>query len=137
LKQFPDLKRSLMPTTDRSIPFHCISQEFHGGQPFILRPPKFANEIFSAVETIGLPECGINLAHGTTYLSQCKKDRSAYDAYYAALKDVKKYGNLPIPLKIRNAVTNLMKNIGYGKGYEKYTTNDLLPEKLKGRKYLK
>jgi len=96
-----------------------------------------ANEVFRSVETIGLPECGINLAHGAAYLSQCKKDRSAYDAYCTALKDVKKHGNLPIPLKIRNAVTNLMKNMGYSKGYEKYTTNDLLPEKLKGRKYLK
>jgi putative ATPase len=44
-----------------------------------------ANEVFRAVETIGLPECGINLAHGVTYLSQAKKDRRAYDAYQSAL----------------------------------------------------
>jgi putative ATPase len=95
-----------------------------------------ANEVFRAVETIGLPEAAINLAHGVAYLANCKKDRSAYDALGAALDDVKKHGNLPVPMKLRNAPTKLMKEIGYGKGYEKYTDEDLLPEKLKGRKYL-
>ncbi|MFY9493509.1 MAG: replication-associated recombination protein A [Minisyncoccia bacterium] len=95
-----------------------------------------ANDVFRACETIGLPECGINLAHGVVYLAQCKKDRRAYDAYMAAMADVKKHGNLPIPLKIRNAPTKLMKEMGYGKGYEKYTREDLLPEKLKDKKYL-
>lgn len=96
-----------------------------------------ANDVFRAVETIGLPECGINLAHGVVYLSKCKKDRRAYNAYMAAMEDVKNYGNLPIPLSLRNAPTKLMKELSYGKGYEKYTEKDLLPEKLKGRKYLK
>ncbi len=96
-----------------------------------------ANDVFRACETIGLPECGINLAHGVVYLAQCKKDRRAYNAYMEALTDVKKHGNLPIPLKIRNATTKLMKELGYGKGYEKYMTDDLLPDKIKGRKYLK
>ncbi len=96
-----------------------------------------ANEIFKAVEEIGLPECGINLAHGVAYLSLAKKDKSAYNAYQEALGDVKKHGNLPIPLKIRNPVTKLMRELDYGKGYEKYTADDLLPEKLKGKKYLK
>lgn len=94
-----------------------------------------ANDVFRAVETIGLPECGINLAHGVAYLSTAHKDRSAYNAYMKAMEDVKKHGNLPIPLKIRNAPTKLMKELGYGKGYEKYTSDDLLPEKLKGKKY--
>ena len=96
-----------------------------------------ANNVFRAVEIIGLPECGINLAHGVVYLSKCKKDRRAYNAYMAAMKDVKNYGNLPIPLSLRNAPTKLMKDLDYGKGYEKYTEKDLLPDKLKGRKYLK
>jgi len=96
-----------------------------------------ANDVFRAVETIGLPECAINLAHGVVYLSKCKKDRSTYDAYLAAMKDVKDYGNLPIPLSLRNAPTKLMKDLDYGKGYEKYTEKDLLPDKLKWRKYLK
>ena len=96
-----------------------------------------ANGVFEAVEKIGLPECGINLAHGVVYLSTCKKDRGSYEAYMAAMEDVKKYGNLPVPLKIRNAPTKLMKELEYGKGYEKYTKEDLLPEKLKGVKYYK
>ncbi|MEK7209375.1 MAG: replication-associated recombination protein A, partial [Patescibacteria group bacterium] len=95
-----------------------------------------ANDVFRACETIGLPECGINLAHGAVYLAQCKKDRRTYNAYMTALGDVKKYGNLPIPLKIRNAPTKLMKELGYGKGYEKYAKEDLLPEKFKNKKYL-
>lgn len=96
-----------------------------------------ANAVFRAVETIGLPEAAINLAHGVAYLANCKKDRSAYEALGAAMQDAKRHGNLPIPLKLRNAPTKLMKDIGYGAGYEKYSKDDLLPEKLKGKKYLK
>ena len=95
-----------------------------------------AKEVFRAVVVIGLPECMINLAHGVAYLSQSKKDRRAYDAIYKALDDVKKYGNLPIPMMIRNAPTKLMRDLGYHKGYEKYTKEDLLPDKLKKKKYL-
>lgn len=100
-----------------------------------------ANEVFRACETIGLPECRINLAHGTVYLATAKKDRRAYDGIGEALSDVEKYGNLPIPLIIRNAPTKLMKNEGYGKGYEMYPKEEgkknLLPDKLKNRKYFK
>lgn len=95
-----------------------------------------ANAVFRAVETIGYPECAINLAHGVAYLARCPKDRSAYDGLQEAMKDVKKQGNLSIPLKIRNAPTKLMKELGYGKGYAKYTKEELLPEELKGKKYL-
>ncbi len=94
-----------------------------------------ANTVFDACHTIGYPECQENLAHGVVYLALAKKDRSSYDAYIAALADVKQYGNLPIPLVIRNAPTSLMKNLGYGKGYEKYTQESLLPDKLKGKRY--
>ncbi len=96
-----------------------------------------ANEVFRAVEIIGLPECAINLAHATVYLATCKKDRRAYEGLLAATDDVKKYGNLPIPLKIRNASTKLMKDLNYGRGYDKYDSDDYLPEKIKGKKYLK
>jgi putative ATPase len=96
-----------------------------------------ANAVFRAVETIGLPEATINLVHGVAYLSKCPKDKSAYEALGEAMVDARKYGNLPVPLQIRNAPTKLMKDMGYGKGYERYPKNDLLPEKLKGRKYLK
>jgi putative ATPase len=96
-----------------------------------------ANAVFRAVETIGYPEAGINLSHGVIYLSQAPKSKEAYYAYLAAMEDAKKYGNLPVPLKIRNAPTKLMKDLGYGEGYEKYTKEDLLPEKVKGKKYWK
>ncbi|NCU28160.1 MAG: replication-associated recombination protein A [Candidatus Moranbacteria bacterium] len=95
-----------------------------------------ANEVFRAVETIGYPECAINLAHGATYLALAKKDRSAYEALRKAEADVLAYGNLPVPLNLRNASTKLMEGLGYGKGYEKYTNKDLMPEKLKNKKYL-
>ncbi len=75
-----------------------------------------ANGVFRAVETIGLPEAQINLAHGVVYLATSPKDRSAYDAYFEALDDVKSHGNLEIPMFIRNAPTRLMKELGYGKG---------------------
>lgn len=94
-----------------------------------------ANEVFQACHEIGYPECQENLAHGAVYLALARKDRSAYDAYMAALSDVKTFGNLPIPMSIRNAPTKLMKDIGYGKGYDKYPKESLLPDKLKGKKY--
>lgn len=103
-----------------------------------------ANAVFDACNKIGYPECQENLAHGVAYLSRAKKDRRAYNAYIAALEDVKKLGNLPIPFSIRNAPTALMKNLGYGKGYDMYPSVDthgikrsLLPDKIKGKKYLK
>lgn len=96
-----------------------------------------ANNVFRAVETIGYPECSINLAHGACYLAQAPKSRESYNAYFEAVDDVKRYGNLPVPLKIRSAPTPLMKQLGYGLGYEKYTKDDLLPEKLQSKKYLK
>lgn len=97
-----------------------------------------ANAVFDSVTKIGYPEAQINLAHGVAYLCKCQKDRSAYDAYFQALGDVKKYGNLEIPLELRNAPTDLMKELEYGKDYEMYPQNkSLLPEKIKGKKYLK
>ncbi len=111
-----------------------------------------ANSVFDACHKVGYPEAQIILGFGTAYLSQAKKDRSAHDAYFAALEDAQKYGNLPIPMNIRNAPTKLMKSLGYGKGYEKYpsasfdktqdkssgqdTTESLLPDRIKGKKYL-
>jgi len=94
-----------------------------------------ANAVFQACNTIGYPECQENLAAGVVYLATAKKDRSAYEAYMKALNDVNTFGNLPVPLKIRNPVTKLMENVGYGKGYEKYDEESYLPEKLRGKKY--
>jgi putative ATPase len=108
------------------------SEDVGMGQPLGLL---VANEVFEAVEKIGLPECQINLAHGVVFLCQAKKDRSAYSAYFEAVEDVKKYGNLPIPLNLRNAPTRLMKELGYGKDYQAYTDASLLPDKIKHKKY--
>jgi putative ATPase len=94
-----------------------------------------ANGVFRACETIGYPECAINLAHGVAYLAYAKKTKSAYEALRAAQADVNSYGNLPIPKKIRNAPTKLMKNLDYGKGYKKYDEESYMPDKLKDRKY--
>ena len=58
-----------------------------------------------------------------------------YEAYFRAVEDVRRFGNLPVPLKVRNPVTRLMKEIGYGEGYEKYSRESNLPDKLKGKKY--
>src|SRR3989338_6216014 len=96
-----------------------------------------ANAVFRACETIGYPECAINLAHGVAYLAGAKKDRSAYDALRTAQADVHAFGNLPVPKKIRNPVTKLMEELEYGKGYEKYSQESYLPDKLKKKKYLK
>ncbi len=93
-----------------------------------------ANAVFRAVETIGYPECSLNLAHGAAYLARAAKDRSANDAIAEAVADVKRFGNLPVPMKLRNAPTKLMKELGYGKENEE-EKDSLLPAKLKGKKY--
>lgn len=94
-----------------------------------------ANAVFRACETIGYPECSINLAHGVAYLSNCKKTKSSYEALREAQADVQKFGNLPVPKKLRNAPTKLMKDLEYGKGYERYDEESYMPEKLKKKRY--
>lgn len=94
-----------------------------------------ANEVFRAVETVGLPEAEINLAQGSVYMAEAPKDRRAYEGLRSAQADIKKYGNLPIPEKIKNPVTHLMRQQGAGKGYTLYDTESFLPEKLKERTY--
>src|SRR3990167_2801570 len=96
-----------------------------------------ANAVFEAVNKIGYPEATINLAHGVAYLAECKKDRRSYDAVFEALADVKEHGNLPIPMRVRNAPTKLMKELGYHKGYKMYDKESYLPDQLKKKKYLK
>jgi putative ATPase len=96
-----------------------------------------ANAVYRACETIGLPECGENLAHGVIYLAQAPKDRRAYEAYLKSKEDVMKYGNLPIPFIIRNPETKLDKERGYGENYKPYIKESLLPDKIKNKKYLK
>ena len=90
-----------------------------------------ANAVFRAVETVGMPEAAINLGHGVVYLATAPKSRVAYDAYFAALADVQRTGNLHIPMQLRNAPTQLMKTLGYGKA----DTETLLPTELAHRRY--
>jgi len=101
---------------------------------------QIAVAVARAVEFVGLPEAKINLAQGTTYLACAPKSNASYIGLLKAEEDVKKYLNLPVPLHLRNAPTELMKKFGYGKNYiyphdfpEK--KQDYLPKKLKGRKY--
>jgi putative ATPase len=93
-----------------------------------------ANAVFRAVETIGYPECSLNLAHGAAYLANAPKSRAANDAIEKAMEDANKHGNLPVPMQIRNAPTKLMKELGYGKKTEEQP-EDLMPERLAGRNY--
>jgi putative ATPase len=100
-----------------------------------------ANAVFDACHKLGYPECNVHLSQCVIYLSKTKKSILAYDAYNKARKDVEKYGNLEVPLHIRNAPTKLMKNLGYGKNYkyspkEDSSGQEYLPDKLKGRKYI-
>ncbi len=92
-----------------------------------------ANAVFRAVETVGLPEAGINLAHGTAYMATAPKSKHAYMAYKAALSDVREKGNLPVPLALRNAPTQLMRDLGFAQGGADLT--DRLPDALKGTQY--
>lgn len=102
-----------------------------------------ANTAFEACQKLGMPECEIFLVQLGIYLAKAPKDNTAYRVENEIKADVEKYGNLPVPLHIRNAPTKLMKEIGYGKGYEydhdlksKKSSQECLPDKLKGKKYI-
>lgn len=109
------------------------SEDVGNSQPTAL---VVANAVFQACQVIGYPECSIHLTQGAIYLASAKKSRQVVDALGASMQDVKEYGSLPIPLEVRNAPTKLMKELGYGKGYEKYSKKSFLPEKLKSKKYV-
>lgn len=81
------------------------------------RALEVANATAYAVEYVGMPEAQINLAQGVAYLAQAPKDNSSYSALLKAKKDAKK-GSYGVPMHLRNAVTGLMKKLGYGKGYK-------------------
>lgn len=93
-------------------------------------------------EFVGLPEGWIPLAQGVTYLATAPKSNASYKAYKAVLKDIKQFGTLPVPFHIRNAPTALMKEMGYGKGYQYahdyeggFSPQVHLPDKLSDRIY--
>lgn len=101
-----------------------------------------ANAVYEACQKIGMPECEVFLIQLAIYLSNAPKDNTAYRVEGEIKEDIEKYGNLPVPMNIRNAPTKLMKEIGYGKGYEydhnlknKKSDQQCMPDKLKNRKY--
>jgi putative ATPase len=97
-----------------------------------------ANTCFQAVQAIGFPEARIILGQTVVYLATSPKSNASYVAICEAQAAVAKTGNLPVPLHLRNAPTRLMKEQGYGKGYQyshQYTGNfspqEYLPDALK------
>lgn len=101
-----------------------------------------ANATFEAVNKIGYPEARILLSQCATYLASSPKSNASYMAINLALGAVSKYGDLPVPLHIRNAPTSLMKNMDYGKGYkyshdyqQNFAPQEYLPEALSGTKF--
>ena len=95
-----------------------------------------------AVHFLGMPEARIPLAEATVYLATAPKSNSAYMALEQALADVRQRAGEPVPLHLRNAVTGLMRNMGYGKDYQyahdhpgHFVEQDFLPPSLKDRRY--
>ena len=98
-----------------------------------------ANAAFDAVNKIGYPEARIILSQCATYLASSVKSNASYEAIGMALEAVRKHGDLPVPLHIRNAPTGLMKDMNYGNGYKyahafegNFAEQEYLPEKLSG-----
>jgi putative ATPase len=101
-----------------------------------------ANAAFEAVNKIGYPEARIILAQCATYLASSHKSNASYMAIEEALDAVRKKGDLPVPLHIRNAPTGMMKNMGYGKDYKyahsyegNFADQEFLPEAIKGTSF--
>ena len=115
------------------------SEDVGAAEPMALG---LAIDAFQAVNFIGLPEGKLALAHLAVYLAQTPKSNAIYEAYQSVQQDVERTRNEPVPLHLRNAVTPLMKGLGYGRGYryahhEKDCVSniELLPPSLKGRRY--
>jgi len=101
-----------------------------------------ANATFDAVNKIGYPESALILSQCVIYLASSAKSNSATVAIGAASEAVKQFGDLPVPLHIRNAPTKLMKNMDYGKGYKyshgyegNFSEQEYLPKELSGKKF--
>ncbi|HKV95561.1 MAG TPA: replication-associated recombination protein A [Candidatus Angelobacter sp.] len=95
-----------------------------------------------AIDFLGMPEGNLALAQAVAYLALAPKSNALYTAYGAVLEDVEKTSAEPVPLHIRNAPTSLMKQVGYGKGYQyahdlesKVADMECLPDNLRGREY--
>lgn len=106
------------------------------------RALEITTAVFDACHDIGMPECSVHLTHAVTYLSLAPKSNALYLAYEKAKQDALSEIAEPVPLQLRNAVTGLMKELDYGKGYayaheheDKLTTMECLPESMRGKVY--
>ncbi len=115
------------------------SEDIGNAEPYAL---SLANAGLQAVHAIGMPEARIILAQVTTYLAACPKSNAAYLAIDRALEDVKKYPILKIPMHLRNAPTQLMKDLKYSSGYQyphdfpdHFVDSVYLPDELSDRVY--
>ncbi len=106
------------------------------------RAVEITTSVYQACHFIGMPECSVHLTHAVTYLSLAPKSNALYMAYEAAKQDALKQIAEPVPLHLRNAVTKLMKDLDYGKGYQyahdyddKLTMMQCLPDGLQDRVY--
>ena len=121
--------------------FRFASEDIGNADPNALI---LANSVYDACQKIGMPECEVFLIQLGIYLSNAPKDNTAYMVEGMVKEDIEKFGNLPVPLHIRNAPTKLMKELDYGKGYEydhdlknKKSDQQCMPDKLKNRQYIK
>lgn len=101
-----------------------------------------AVNVFQSCQFLGMPECDVHLTELVIYLSLAPKSNAVYKARLNVKKDIKESINEPVPLQIRNAPTDLMKDLGYGKDYEyahqqeqKLTTMKTMPPALEGHEY--
>ena len=102
----------------------------------------FAIAVQQTVHFLGMPEAGVALAQLVTYLAASPKSNAAYVGYGEAVREVRQGDNPPVPLHIRNAPTGLMKDLGYGRGYqyahdfeEQTAAMECLPDSLAGRRF--
>ncbi|MCL5673908.1 MAG: replication-associated recombination protein A [Deltaproteobacteria bacterium] len=116
------------------------SEDIGNAEPYALT---LSISCFNAVKAIGMPESRIILSQCATYLASCPKSNASYTAIEEAIKDAKSFPDVTVPLHLRNAPTQLMKDLSYHKGY-KYSHNfedhftaeqNYLPDKLKNRQY--
>ena len=116
------------------------SEDIGNAEPYALT---LSVSCFNAVKVIGMPESRIILSQCATYLSSCPKSNASYVAIEEAIKDAKSFPDITVPLHLRNAPTQLMKDLSYHQGY-KYSHNfedhfiaeqNYLPDKLKNRQY--
>lgn len=113
------------------------SEDVYDPQAIIL-----ANSVYDICERLGMPECELPILNLAYYLADLPKDNRIYQAQKHIHDSIRSYGDLPVPLHIRNAPTPLMRDLGYGAGYEyahdlesKKSSQAHLPEELRGQVY--